>query len=291
LTKTPPKSPDQILLEVLERALINSTETRLIALGKKPDGAGLFATDKGANKTVIERCLGLQGDSLLQIVRTEEVSVGKKTQVHSFATITPGGVDHLFSKLPVERRASVAVAALDAASKSIAVLEHLIDSIVKRRDELLSVVESLVQRFSSSLEAMQDSAAQLAVRRDRIKTQLAKEPLPATSLNATPERAPMRRPDTDAEVSFRQRAAQELVFAWQESAREARVPIEAALHNIGAEPIGEYGDKTKFVGRLHESRSPVFQDDSVEVERPGWILRDDAGGYLLTHALVKPYLP
>ena len=92
---------------------------------------------------------------------------------------------------------------------------------------------------------------------------------------------------SEEESLFRQRTAQEVVFAWQDGDNSTRESMERVLFNLKAERIGTPGERTEFSGRLHVCDEPAFPGDSVIVRQSGWLLADSQGGYLLAHAKVS----
>lgn len=80
-----------------------------------------------------------------------------------------------------------------------------------------------------------------------------------------------------------------LASAFRKLPPQDRGPIEEALKAMGAEKVGEPGEQTKFVARLHEA-SPgaggLFPGDDAVVTIPGWVIHDDKGEFLLSKAVV-----
>jgi hypothetical protein len=286
VAKSVPKTADHLIAEVLETALTRGSEIRLITVGKKPEGAGLFQDERGTRKAAIEQ--SLYGDPpLLKVVRTEEVTVGKRKQLHRFVAITPAGVTLLCSQVPPETAGDMLIQACAAMYQRLREEDAQLDRFVRTRQEILESAEFLAQQFADTAARLQASFRETAEKADLLKDRLASLPVPAVLLSTAPLRPPLRAASTEAEGQFRQSAAQQLVFAWQETSAD-REPLERALFNLGAEPLGQVGRRAEFSGRIHASSEPVFPGDPVEIVLPGWLLRDELGGYLLAHAQVKP---
>jgi hypothetical protein len=286
LAKSAPKTADQLVLDALEKALRVGHEFRLISVGKKPEGAGLFPDEKGARKTALEKSL-YTDPAFLTVVRSEEAQVGKRKTVHRFVTVTTKGIEHLCSKLPAEKLGDLLIIAAERAKEEVRALQAKADKIVEARQRVLDNVNALAQQLAEATHRSQAAVNDAAQKATVLQSHLDSLPLPASLMPSAPTRTPLRRASTEEEARFRQRAAQQLVFAWQESTPEGREPIERALLNLGAEPIGRLGEHFEFAGRVHESREPMLPGDPVEILRPGWLLRDDSGGYLLGHAQVR----
>lgn len=286
MAKAVAKSADQLIVDALKKALQQGDEARLITSGKKPEGAGLFPDEKGARKAAIQTCL-YESPALLKVVRTEEVQVGKRKQVHRFVAITPDGINYAFSKLPREEVGELFAKCSQASVAALHEQQAQLDKILQARQQILENVQALVQQLAETAGRMQAGVDSARERSNLLKARLDSLPLPSDTIPLTPTRPPLRKPATEQEAAFRQRYAQEWVFAWQDSANEGREPIERALFNIGAEQIGHPGERVAFAGRIHECDAPVFPGDPVVVVRAGWLLRDESGGYLLAHAQVK----
>lgn len=96
-------------------------------------------------------------------------------------------------------------------------------------------------------------------------------------------------PATDSdEAGFKRDLAHELVISWKYAkSDEAREGIARALRASGVQQIGEIGDQVEFVGRRHLCSDAVFPGDKVEIVRPGWVVHDGVGEYLLEKATVR----
>ena len=82
-----------------------------------------------------------------------------------------------------------------------------------------------------------------------------------------------------------QTLAQHLVFMWE---KHPHPDIEKELLAIpGIKKIGEKGESVSFVGRLHKGPG-LFQDDPAIITRPGWLIMDEKGEYMLGKALAVP---
>lgn len=290
LDKPTSKTAEQWVLEGLHKALVSGKEIPLLSAGGKTGGTGLFPDEKGIRKKAIDRCL-VGPPALLTVVRTEETSSGKRTQVRRFVVITQEGIDFLFSKISTDAAAELLAQCSRQAAEQLLALQAQIDKLVHARSQLLDNLQAVVHHLAEAANRAQTVARETAERASRLKSRMDMLPLPQSILPEAPARPPLRLPTTEDERGFRQRAAQELVFAWQEAEAAARDPLERALFNVGAEPIGRPGEATQFVGRLHECNEPVFSGDHVEIVEPGWLLRDESGGYLLAHAKTKVVKP
>lgn len=87
---------------------------------------------------------------------------------------------------------------------------------------------------------------------------------------------------TEDSQEFVRNVARRLVGVWAEAAGTgndaARNAIEVAISNVGAiEPIGEEGDTVAFDPQRHESGSPIDPGKAVVIDRPGWVLAEQAG--------------
>ena len=148
-------------------------------------------------------------------------------------------------------------------------------------------VTALTEQLGATVERFQAALHDAAEKSALLKARLSRLPIPKALLPDAPEAPRLRRPSTEEEGLFLQRADQELVFAWQDANSAGRQHIERALLNLGAEPIGSPGERKEFSGQLHTSETPAFTGDLVEVKEPGWLLRDESGGYLLAYAKVS----
>jgi hypothetical protein len=286
LAKATPKTADELISEALEKALLRGNEARLITVGKKPEGAGLFPDEKGARKTAVEKCLYAE-PAMLKVVRSEEVKIGKRKQVQRFVAITRHGIEFLFSKLAPDRVGDLFSQCSGQAVAELHAQQTQFDKIVQARQQVLDNVQALTQQLVATARRAQESVHDATEKATLLQSCLDGLPLPASLLPSAPARPPLRRTATEEEARFRKQTSQQMVFAWQESALEGREPIERALFNLGAEPIGRPGERVEFAGRIHECHESVFPGDSVEIVRSGWLLRDESGGYLLGHAQVK----
>jgi hypothetical protein len=148
-------------------------------------------------------------------------------------------------------------------------------------------VASLLEEFQRTTNDAVQLRSQVQDKGCLVQEWLERLPLPPALVPKSQNRPQLREPATEAENLYRQRTAQELVFAWQDADNSTRSSIERVLFNLGAEAIGAIGDRMEFSGRLHTSDEPAFPGDTVEIVQPGWLLADSHGGYLLAHAKVS----
>jgi len=65
--------------------------------------------------------------------------------------------------------------------------------------------------------------------------------------------------------------------------------IEKELLAIpGIKRVGEKGESVSFVGRLHKGPPGLFPGDSAIIIRPGWLIMDEKGEYMLSKAEAMP---
>ena len=278
------KNADDLVLEALEKVLLCAGPSLLVS-SKKSDTAALFSDENGERGRAIQKCLA-GSQPLLKVARTEEVESGKQPFVKRFVSITPHGIDYFFSRLALERAGELLATASQQAAKELQTLERQLENLLSARQQAIENVTALTEQLGATVERFQNALRDGAEKSALLKTRLDRLPIPQALLPESPEPPRLRRPATEEEGLFRQRAAQELVFAWQDADRAARHHIERALLNLGAEPIGSPGERTKFSGQLHSSETPAFTGDLIEVKESGWVLRDESGGYLLAHAKV-----
>jgi len=289
LPKSTAKTVDQFVAEALEIALKKGGETRLITVGIKPEGAGLFPDEKGTRKAAIDMCLNSE-PALLKVVRTEQVQVGKQKQSDRFVSITLHGINHLFQHLSPDKIGELLVQCSQQISRDQQIQQEQLEKLCQARQRMTETVQELIQQFAKAADRLRATADDTSEKNALLKAKLECLPLPTLLLPTASTRPPIRATTTEDESEYRRRVAQQLVFAWQETAPESREPIERALFNVGAEPVGQAGERVEFSGRLHESPGPIFPGDPVEIVQPGWLLRDESQGYLLACVQVKAIL-
>jgi len=99
-------------------------------------------------------------------------------------------------------------------------------------------------------------------------------------------------PTTVAEKDFRRDVAAQLAASWRATWElnkpETREFLESAMWNIsGLRLVGEPEQRVAFSGRIHESVAGVFPNDTVRIVRPGWVLDEENGEFIVLKAVVQ----
>lgn len=155
-----------------------------------------------------------------------------------------------------------------------------------RRKEREDLALAALGRFKSVLE--EGRKARVA----SLKKELEVEGAAAETVTSSAAAAGLPRPQTPEDYDFRRQAARRLVSSWLEACRmgkaEARQFLETAIGNMTAiRQLGEDGERVPFDGAHHKADRPVRDGETVTVVRPGWVLDDERGEYLLAPAQVK----
>ena len=275
------------------------------------DGA-LFATAGAANKDAIAECMNPE-KPLLTVVRKE----GKAEIV----ALAPAGFERIARELPEEKVGSVAkgVATGLPAGTRAEFIQATISRTPLAAAELTPLLEEAIAAEKAEHEtriaaaakrkATEEAAKKAMIRAlelfderrknrlDAIKREWEAEGENAAELPPIIERkktggGTTPEPKTPEDLDFRRYEADRLAAAWRDAwdakKDEGRDYLESAMWNIrGLRMVGEVGTNAEFDGRYHESESPVFTDDPVQIVRPGWLLKEDEGDYVALKAAVE----
>jgi hypothetical protein len=152
------------------------------------------------------------------------------------------------------------------------------------------------QKEDESLAALERTKAIIEDRRTAriasLKKELEIEGAGGQTVTTAAPQAGLPRPQTPEDFDFRRQAARRLVSSWLEACRmgkaEARQFLETAIGNMTAiRQLGEEGERVPFDGARHKADRPVRDGETVTIARPGWVLDDERGEYLLAPAQVK----
>ncbi len=294
-------SDDDILKNELLSLATAEGPRRLIGAGDHPP---LFKAT-AAERRVAKTCT----DSSPPLV-TVEGSARKAT-----VRLTAAGFNLIADKMPPEAvgpRAKEIAEGLPTADR-IEFLQSVVARAPIATADLLPVLEAavaderadreaesarqakLLAAEEASLAALEKWKATLERRRqDKIaalKQQLAALGESSEGVEVSPPEEPIVNPSAPEDFDFRRQTARRLVSSWLEAWRmdkaEAREFLEAAIGNLsGVRQIGEEGETAAFDGAHHQSNRPVRDSEPVKVIRPGWVLDDERGEYMLAPAEV-----
>ncbi len=296
--------------ELVHLALLKSaTSTEPLKLTGKADG--LFASASGANKEAIAACTA--ADAPLLTV----VGMNGKT---SLVALAPRGFERVAHELPDDQIGAVAkrVAAAIPTVERIEFIQAVMMRTPLTAGELVSLLEEAVAAEKVEQDARVAAAARnreleetcrkgleraLQLLEDRRRSRIARlqreleaegERAEVTLLQGQNNLAPTQAaatPQTEADADFRRDVAKQLAASWRATWElnkpEVREFLESAMWNInGLRLVGEPGERVTYNGRQHESLAGVFGGDSVRLTRPGWVLDEPAGEFVVLKAVV-----
>lgn len=202
--------------------------------------------------------------------------------------------------LPVAERVDFLTAVVNrtplAASDLVPLLEAATAEEQTEREARLAEAARRKEREDHALAALDQFKALLEDRRQArvasLKKELEIEGAAGQTVTAAAPRADLPRPHSPEDFDFRRQAARRLVSSWLEACRmgkaEARQFLETAIANMTAiRQVGEEGERLPFDGAHHKADRPARDGETVTVVRPGWVLDDERGEYLLAPAHVK----
>jgi hypothetical protein len=278
---------------------------------------GLFPSASGANKAAIDECRD-PDRPLLAVVGRD----GKAELV----ALSPAGFERIADQLPDEQVGAVAarVASAAPAAARIDFIQGVLGRTPLAAAELTPLLAEAVAAEKAEQEARVAAAAkrreaeersrqaleramQLLESRRRSRVEALRRELAAEGERADDEidaRRDERKPEggtltggkpeprTDDERDFRRDVAKQLAetwrAAWKDDKQEGRDYLESAMWNVsGLRMIGEPNERTAFDGSRHECATPVFTGDEVRVVRPGWLLEEAEGEFVVVKAAVE----
>jgi hypothetical protein len=296
--------------ELVRNALLKAASSAgPLKLTGKTDG--LFPSASGTNGDAIKELRGAD-EPLLSVV-------GKDGKAELVA-LAPAGFERIAGDLPDERVGTLAkrVAESVPAAARIDFIQRVIGRTPLAAAELTPMLEEAVaaekaeqesrvaaaanrrEMEESSRKALERALQLLEDRRqsriDALRRELeaegarAEEPLLPRPREAAPGGTAVPRSEEDAD--FRRDVARQLAASWRATWEmnkpEVREFLESAMWNInGLRLVGEPGERVAYSGRLHESLAGVFGGDTVRVVRPGWVLDEPAGEFVVLKAVVE----
>jgi hypothetical protein len=296
--------------DLVRNALLKVAEaTDAVKLTAKTDA--LFASAAGANKNAIAECL--KADKPLLAV------VGKEGKVDLVA-LAPAGFERIASDIPEEKLGQVAkrVASSISAAARIEFIQEALRRTPLTAPELTPLLEEAVaaekaaqeERIAAAAKRQQmeeasrnalERAIQLledrrqsrinALRRElEVEGERAEEVLLPRRGEPQPQGTPP--PANAGDADFRRDVARQLAASWRATWEmnkpEVREFLESAMWNIrGLRLVGEVGELLPYSGKSHESVAGVFSGDTVRIVRPGWVLDEDAGEFVVLKAVIE----
>jgi hypothetical protein len=272
---------------------------------------GLFASASGAN-----------GDAIKELRNADEPllsAVGKDGKAE-LVTLTAAGFERIAGELPEEQVGVVAKRVALAVSAAARI--DFIQDVIGRTPLAAAELTPLLEEAVAAEKAEQDARVAAAAKR-REAEELSRKALERAlqlledrrrsridtlrrELEAEGERAadpPLLRPTesqrkgeaapaSEEDADFRRDVAKQLAASWRAtwemSKPEVREFLESAMWNInGLRLVGEPGERVAYSGKLHESVAGVFGGDTVRVVRPGWVLDESAGEFVVLKAVVE----
>lgn len=295
--------------ELVKSALLKAAEVGEAKLTGKD---GLFSSAKGANADAIAECQNAE-KPLLAVVRKE----GKS----EFVGLTPAGFERIANELAEERVGAVAKSVAQrvplasranfiqetigrtppAATELLPLLEEAIAAEKAEQEARIAAATKRKAAEETSRKAL-ERAIQLLDTRRQARVEALRRELEAEGESTEEVVLPLRieptlhktpvAPTTTEENDFRRDVAKQLAASWRATWEmnkpEVREFLESAMWNInGLKLIGEVGERIAFSGKLHESIPGVFNNDTVRIVRPGWVLDEDAGEFVVLKAVIE----
>lgn len=294
--------------ELVNSALLKSAEVGEAKLTGKD---GLFSSAKGANAEAIAECQNAE-KPLLTVVRKE----GKS----EFVALTPAGFERIAGLLaedkvgavaknvaqtiPLGSRANFIQEAIGrtplAAAELLPFLEEAIAAEKAEQEARIAAATKRKAAEEASRKALERAIQLLDTRRqarvDALRRELEAEGESTEEIVLPPRvEQPSKTPTgptTAEEKDFRRDVAKQLAASWRATWEmnkpEVREFLESAMWNItGLKLIGEVGERIAFSGKLHESVPGVFTNDTVRIVRPGWVLDEEAGEFVVLKAVIE----
>lgn len=271
-----PATIDDVLPQLLA-VLVSETPVRLVKSGKLD---GLFSSAGGDNKRLIAACMDSSPPLLERVGQS-----GNADPKSKHVRLTSGGLEAIATHLTIaniERAAQTAAAPYKAEFRSacLKTTRGRLGRLVETQSHLVAEGRQLMDNATEAIIQQIDS-----LNKERQFVEECSRKLDKAVPAARPQRV---EPADDRDNDFLRKAADLLVFAWQDAeGAEARACLESVFVGLGIRPMHNPGTLVRFDGRHHQTMDAVEFGEQVVVSQPGWALRTHHGTVMLTKSVVR----
>ncbi len=273
--------------------------------------AALFPNKEPNVEAAVQSCLDANRPLLKQVGAGGALtSAGFELVADAVAPEAVGALaKSVLASLPLEEREAFIVGAISRTPQASADLTPLLEEAAEAAKADADARVAAAVRRRTAEEANQkalERAQQLIVQRQQarvaellrlleIERQKTPEPIRQTKTIERTETEPTSKPTEPSlaeDKGFRRDVTAQLASSWRATWEmnkpDAREFLESAMWNIsGLKLVGEVGQRVTYSGRVHESVAGVFSGDQVKIVRPGWVLEEDAGEFVVLKAVVQ----